>query len=141
MKAGVAPAVGVFTTREQAEAALMELRAAGFADEDIGTSIEPASNTAQGEPTWRNGAAIGGMSGAAAGGLAAGPAGMLAGGLTGLLVGVLIDLGIPEQDARWYSEEAGAGRVIVTVRAGDRLAEARGILETHGARNDVPPAQ
>jgi hypothetical protein len=131
-------AVGVFDTREQAERAVEALRAAGFEDAQLGIGARPDEPGASGPPTWQNGAAVGGMTGAALGGLAAGPPGMAAGGLVGLLLGALIDLGIPEQDARWYSDEAGAGRVIVTVRAGDRLAEARSILHRHGAHELAP---
>lgn len=132
--------IGVFDTREAADRAVAELRAAGFADPHIGIGSRPAGTDERlsGPPTWENGAGIGGLSGAALGGLAAGPPGMVAGGLVGLLLGVLIDLGIPEQDARWYSDEAAAGRVVITVRADGRRAEAEGILRRHGAEGGPP---
>ena len=126
-------AVGVFGSREQAEQALNELRAAGFGEEQLRVNSHPTdADTASGPPTWESGAAIGGVAGAAAGGLAAGPPGMLAGGLVGALVGTFIDLGVPEQDARWYASEAEAGRVIVTVKVNGRYAEAHEILLRHG---------
>jgi hypothetical protein len=132
-------AVGVFDSRRQADETVSALRAAGFSAAQIGIGARSAEPGASGPPTWENGAAVGGMTGAALGGLAAGPPGMAAGALAGLLLGALIDLGIPEQDARWYSDEADAGRVVVTVQAGDRIAEARTILQHHGAR-EIPPA-
>ncbi len=131
-------AVGIFDTREQAEQAVEALRAAGFEGAQLGIGARSEEPGASGPPTWQNGAAVGGMTGAALGGLAAGPPGLAAGALTGLLLGALIDLGIPEQDARWYSDEAGAGGVVVTVQAGDRLAEARSILHRQGARAPGP---
>lgn len=96
-------AVGLFDSREQANAAIADLRAAGFADSQIGNGArrtEAGAAEAQGPPTWESGAALGGMSGAALGGLTAGPVGMLGVGLAGLLLGALIDLEIPETDAR-----------------------------------------
>ncbi|MBN9119719.1 MAG: hypothetical protein J0I06_11275, partial [Planctomycetes bacterium] len=114
-------AVGAFGTREQVEAAVAELRAAGFDGSQIGIATGPtAAREASGPPTWESGGALGGLSGAALGGLAAGPAGMLGGALVGLLLGALIDLEIPEQDARWYAGEAEAGRIVVTVRTEGR---------------------
>jgi hypothetical protein len=135
-------AVAVFDTREQAAAAVDALRAAGFGDEQIGVGARPAdpgNEGVSGQTTWETGAGIGGLAGASLGGMAAGPPGMVGGGLVGLLIGTLIDLGIPEQEARWYSGEADAGRVVVTVRANERVAEARAILQSHGGREVESP--
>jgi hypothetical protein len=136
------PAVGVFDSRDQAAGALEALRAAGFTDAQIGVgtrAVEPAGGEAgeqgpSGPPTWENGAGIGGMIGASLGGLAGGPVGLVGGALAGGLIGALLDLGIPETDARWYSSEAEGGRVVVMVRAPERRAEAQEILTRHGAR-------
>lgn len=57
-----------------------------------------------------------------------------AGATVGTVVGALIGLGIPEEDAKWYVSELEAGRVVVTVRAGDG-AKARRIMSAHGANN------
>jgi hypothetical protein len=137
MKTTLETAVGLFDSREQAESAVEELRAAGFGEARIEAAPGRApedSGGASGPPTWENGAGLGGLTGAALGGLAAGPAGMAAGALTGLLVGTLIDLGIPEQDARWYSDGAEAGAAVVTAPARGRRAEALEIMRRHGAR-------
>jgi hypothetical protein len=129
-------AVAVFDTREQADRAAEELRAAGFADTEIGFGArrEPGSDSVTGPPTWEYGAGVGGLTGASVGGLAAGPPGMVAGGVVGLLLGTLIDLGVNDEDAQKYNAEAEAGRVVVTVRAGGRHGEAREILARHGGR-------
>lgn len=133
MKTNHQVTVGVFDSRAQADRAVQDLRAAGFE-----ARTEPVSGNGPGEvsgtPTWENGAGVGGLTGAALGGLAAGPPGMAAGALTGLLLGTLIDLGIPEQDARWYSDEAESGRTVVTVRTEGRADEVWAILGRHGAR-------
>ncbi|AWM37093.1 hypothetical protein GobsT_49880 [Gemmata obscuriglobus] len=130
-------AVGVFGDRTQADRALAALRVAGFegAELGIGSGAVPAD---RGEPTWESGAALGSMSGAALGGLAAGPAGLLGGALVGLLLGTLVDLGVSEGAARWYADQARAGRVVVTVRAPGRYAEAHAILLRHGG-HEAPP--
>jgi hypothetical protein len=54
-------------------------------------------------------------------------AGAAAAGVTGALIGA----GIPENEAKYYEGELGAGRTIVTVAAAARGDEARAIL--HGA--------
>jgi hypothetical protein len=134
-------AIGVFGSREQADAAVAELRAAGFAGSQIGIGAGPTeAREASGPPTWESGGALGGLSGAALGGLAAGPAGMLGGALVGLLLGALLDLGIPEQDARWYADEAEAGRIVVTVRTEGRYADAHDVLLRHGGQ-EAPVAR
>ena len=132
-----ATAVGVFGDRVQADQAIRELRAAGFADTDIGIGARRADPDT-GPPTWESGAAVGGMSGAALGGLAAGPVGLLGGTLVGMLLGTLIDLGVSEDEARWYTEQAHAGRTVVTVRVHGRYREAHEILLRHGG-HETPP--
>ena len=42
---------------------------------------------------------------------------------------------ISEEEARVYEKEFHAGRAIVTVHAGQRVPEARRILNLHGAKN------
>jgi len=48
------------------------------------------------------------------------------------LAGAMIGWGIPEEDARYYESEIGAGKVLVTVTSSDRCDEARSILRSHG---------
>src|SRR5207302_3125027 len=96
-------AVAVFDTREQARRAVEELRRAGFRDAQIGVGARregSGEEGASGPPTWETGAGIGAMLGASLGGLAAGPPGLASGAVVGLLLGALIDLEIPEEDAR-----------------------------------------
>jgi hypothetical protein len=61
------------------------------------------------------------------------------GAAIGTVVGGLAGLGVPEEDARWYSSELEAGRVVVTVRT-ERGEVAREILRQHGANNLPKPA-
>jgi hypothetical protein len=70
-----------------------------------------------------------GILGPILGGAAAG-AGLGAAG--GGLIGGLVTTGVAEEDARYYDEQFRGGRSLVTVRAGDRAAEARSIIERHG---------
>lgn len=58
-----------------------------------------------------------------------------AGVATGGILGAMVGLGISEREAQVYEREFNAGRAIVTVRAGQRVSEARGILGRHGADN------
>lgn len=154
--------VGVFHNQEKADAAVAELYDAGFAYDQIGIVARSDANTGNWtDPTLRDetaaeeGAAAGAAVGAGVGGLwalgiaagalpAIGPViagGVLAsllasaalGAATGGLIGALIGLGIPEEDATYYEEEFRAGRIIVTVRAGERAREAREVLLSHGA--------
>jgi len=57
------------------------------------------------------------------------------GAVTGGLIGGLIGLGIPEEDAKYYERELHGGRFLVSVEAGDREAEAWGILRRTGGYN------
>ena len=54
------------------------------------------------------------------------------GGTAGGLIGALIGVGIPEDEARRYETEVGAGRTIVTVQDEGRYNEAASILRNHG---------
>jgi len=49
------------------------------------------------------------------------------------IIGALTAWGMSEDDARYYEGEIAAGRVIVTVAAGNRAEKARAILGAHGA--------
>jgi hypothetical protein len=154
-----ATVVGAFADRAQAQAAVRDLEAAGFRDDQIGVagrddSSGPALDQATGSRI-AEGAGIGAVTGAGVGalwalGLAAGvlPAvgPVIAGGLlmsilassggaatVGTVVGALIGLGVPEDEADYYESEFQAGRVLVTVRADGRSLEARDILARNGA--------
>jgi uncharacterized protein (TIGR02271 family) len=152
-----ATVVGVFATRAEAEAAVRDLRAAGFKDEHIGLIGRNAAGKLEdesGETYAEEGAATGAIAGAGAGALvglgvlagvipAIGPA-IVAGTLGTILTnavggaaiaglaGALIGWGIPEEDAAFYESEVKAGRFLVTVDAGSRADEARAIIRRHG---------
>ncbi len=152
--------VGVFEDRALAERALNELHQAGFSNDQVGFAVrdetiqESVPRVAEPETTTAAGAATGAVSGGVIGGLLSaavsllipgfGPAiagGILAATLSGIalgavaggFLGAMIALGIPEEDARHYQQEFEAGRIIVTVRAGDRIIEALDILRRNGA--------
>src|SRR5581483_5560243 len=68
-----------------------------------------------------------------AGALAAAAVGAAIGASVGALASGLMQMGVPEEEARWYEQEARSGRTLVTVRAGDRYGEARDLLRRFGA--------
>ena len=149
--------VGVFHDREQARHAVSQLRRAGFRDDQIGVIARDASDRTEvaGDATG-NHAEEGAIAGVAAGagvgalwglGIAAGLlpgigpviaggtlAAIMASAATGAaaagIAGGLIGAGIPEEEAQGYEREFHAGRTLVTVKAGGREAEARGILDS-----------
>lgn len=92
----------LFADAAPAEAALRELRAAGFRPEDVGVTDATAVTGAG------TGAAAGERSGA----------------LTGM--------GIPEVEAHYFERVFKAGGVLVTVRAGHRATEAQELLTRSG---------
>ena len=152
--------VGMFTNRPDAEAAIRELKAAGFGDERIGVALKDKEEhrdlrdlmEASGRDVAGR-AATGAVSGGLVGGLigllgsllipGVGPivvGGVLASTLTGVgigaatggIIGALVGLGVPEADARHFDEGLRSGRTLVTVDAGVRTAEALMILDRHG---------
>ena len=146
--------VGMFSDRSSAEAAIRDLKSAGFAEEEIGVAL------AEADPGVPDGAAAGALSGGVVGGLIGllgsilvpglGPiviGGVLASTLTGVgigvatggLIGALMGLGIPEADARHFDTGLRAGGALVTVSAGSRTDEALELLERHGV--DLGPTR
>lgn len=148
--------VGLFSQRSAAEAAIRDLRSAGFGEDRIGVAMQERVEQADllenvgGEP------AEGAAKGAVAGGLVGGLLGLLgsvlipgfgtvlAGGVltstlagfgigaaTGGLLGALIGLGVPEEDARHFDQRFRDGGTLVTVDAGVRTREAVAILARH----------
>ncbi len=155
-----AAAVGAFEDRGQMEAAVRQLRAAGFDQGQIDVALHPEEDSAGGTSiaeTRSNmeeglvagaliGAVLGGLGGAAALGLIPGLApflpggvleavagGALAGILVGAIIGGLLGLSIPEEEGRLYQEEFRVGHSIVTVTAPERRQEAADILRENGA--------
>jgi hypothetical protein len=149
--------VGMFSRRSDAEAAIRDLSAAGFTNDQIGVALkdsaEPRELTQSPGSAAAEGAATGALSGGVVGGLigllgsllipGVGPivvGGVLASALTGAgigaatggLIGALVGMGVPEADARHFDMGLRSGSTLVTVDAGARTAEALGILEQHG---------
>ena len=97
------------------------------------------------------GGVVGGLAGAAvallipglgpalAGGILATIGGAAVGAATGGLIGTLIEVGIPEEDARRYHDAVHSGRTIVIVQADDNPMEAFRILkQDHALNADAP---
>ena len=63
-----------------------------------------------------------------------------AGATVGTVVGGLIGLGVPEDEAGYYQDEVTNGRVLVSVEAGSRRADAVDILKRHGGSFHRPAA-
>jgi hypothetical protein len=146
--------VGVFPDRMSAEDAINELRRAGFSEEQIGfamrgeTAPEGATTTEGGGAAAGaiTGGVLGGIAGAVAAGLIPGIGPLIAGGIlavtlggaaagaaAGGLLGALSEMGVPEEEARYYQSEFESGRILVTVRADGRYDEAWNILRAAGA--------
>lgn len=158
--------VGMFETREAAEEAIQHLLASGFHRDQVGvamrdhrTAEEIAEHTGA-EDMSTEGATAGAISGAGVGALIGlalvgstiaipgiGPllvGGPLAAGLTGAgigaagggLIGGLIGAGIPEEEAREYSERIERGHILVSVQCEESMVpRAREILVEEGARS------
>jgi hypothetical protein len=158
--------VGVFETRDAAERAVSDLRAAGYRDDEISVvAKDERGNTVHTDATGHNNAADGAALGVAAGAgvgalaslavsfgvipvigpiLATGPiaAALLTGAATaaaGGVAGALIGSGIPEEDARYYEGEVNAGRYVVMVDRGTRTRDDWEIFSRHGGYNRTNP--
>jgi FAD/FMN-containing dehydrogenase/Fe-S oxidoreductase len=150
---------GVFRDRAEAGNAIEALKDAAFAVDDISILMPDEERARAGEDETNTDfgsagpAVAGGVLGGAAGWLVGlgsfvvpgvGPfigAGALITSLAGAAIGAsigalasgLVQMGVPEEEARWYEQEVRGGRTLVTVRAGPRYAEARDLLRHHGA--------
>jgi hypothetical protein len=149
--------VGLFPRRHDAEAAIRDLKAAGFRDDQVGLALQDKEQ--QGDLLESTGAkeAQGAAAGAVSGGLVGGLIGLLGsllvpgvgpivvggvlastltgvgiGAATGGVIGALMGLGVPENDARHFDQGLRLGSTLVTVDAGPRTAEALAILDRHG---------
>jgi hypothetical protein len=150
----------LFESRAVAETAVDRLIDAGFARDDISVLMSDAtrgrefvvaaeSKAPEGAAT---GGALGGVLGAIAAGLiavgviaapgiglvAAGPiiaalAGAGAGGAAGGLIGALVGAGIPEHEAKFFSERLTEGGILVGVYThDDRVAAAKEVIVASG---------
>jgi hypothetical protein len=151
--------IAVFDDRNEAELAADELREAGFREDQIGFAIRGRDAVAGGMITDAEGtkdargalegAAAGAAFGAGVGALVAlmvpgvGPvlaAGVLttalgygaAGAAVGGIYGAMRGLGVSEDEALRYEQQFKAGKAIVAVHAGPRLADAAAVFRRHG---------
>ena len=152
--------VGVFEIRSQADDAIHDLQQAGFRDDQIGFVVRNGDESTiatpaveQDEVDTGGGAAAGAVSGGIIGGVVGAAAALLvpgigpaiAGGIliavlggavigaaAGGILGALMNLGIPEEEARYYEGEFSSGRTIVMVNAEGRQQEATSILHRNG---------
>ncbi|GAB6181707.1 membrane protein [Desulfotomaculum defluvii] len=150
---------GFFSSKEQAERAISELRRIGY-DKDISLVAKGEEKRQDGSMTSNftggdgvgdgaaSGATIGGLAGLALGAgalaipgfgplVAAGPiAAMLSGAATGGIAGGLADYGIPAEKGREFEQRIREGKMLVTVKADDGTAEkAAQALRTAGGDN------
>jgi hypothetical protein len=149
----------LFDTHSTALAAVRDLEAAGFTQEEVSILGERGDSVVTTETTESNagvGASIGGVVGGgagllaglgvmaipgigplvAAGWLAAALAGAGAGAATGGVIGSLTRSGVDEREAHVYAEGVSRGGTIVTVRSDDvRMNRAADILMAHGPVN------
>jgi hypothetical protein len=150
-KAGRMAVAAVFPDRDAAERAVRALKDAGFAGDQIGVAMR--DRTAQGQLI---GGVLGGILGllvgagalvipgigpvVAGGALAAalGTAGATAvagagvGAAAGGVIGALVNMGIPEERARYFETTFRTGGVIVTVYDTGNAERARQVLEQYG---------
>jgi hypothetical protein len=148
--------VGMFKNRHHAEAAIRDLKRAGFTDEQIGVALQDVGEQQELMDTTSSNAAEGAAKGAVSGGVVGGLIGLLGsllvpgvgpvivggvlastltgagiGAATGGLIGALIGLGVPEEDARHFDQGLRSGGMLVTVDAGAQTGDALAILQRH----------
>ena len=156
-------AAASFESRDEAERAVDRLRQAGFGEERVGWAMrgEDKGDRPEGTEDAAKGAGTGALAGGALG--AAGAAAAMAlipgigpflaggylgtvliaaggGAVAGGLLGGLTGMGMDEDEAKHYDEQFKAGRVVVTVDAGDRYTEAADILRDGGGHTFQPGA-
>jgi len=121
--------------------------ASGQATTDA-TAVEATSEEKSGAAATGavGGGILGGLLGAAAALVVPGIGPALAGGIlvttlggaaigavAGGVIGALTNMGIPEEEAQYYQQELSAGRMLLTVNAGNRYEEAMTLLRSQGA--------
>jgi len=157
--------LGIYSTRNSVENAVLAFKDAGFSNSDISVllpenlgSKELATDKSSKAP---EGAAAGGTTGAIVGGalgwlvgigalaipgvgpfIAAGPimaalAGVGVGGAVGGFTGALVGLGIPEYEAKRYEGRLAKGGILVSVHceSSDEITRAKQIMENTGAED------
>jgi len=156
---------GIYTTTNQAEAAVNQLMSQGFSGDDISVLMEDSNSSRQFAHEKTTKAPEGTTTGATAGGviggtlgllaglgalaipgvgplIAAGPimgtlAGIGAGGAVGGLIGALVGLGIPEYEAKRYEGRIKDGGVLLSVHCStsNEIDRAKEALKHSGAQD------
>ncbi len=156
---------GLFETRAALEAAVNQLKSAGFLNSDISALLPSVGDTKEfahekqtkapeGATTGvAGGAVIGGTLGwlagigtlaipgigpfVAAGPILAGLAGAGVGGAVGGIAGALVGMGIPEYEAKRFETAVKEGGILLSVHAGvgDWVSKAKDILKQCGAHD------
>lgn len=155
-------AVGLFDRQEDLERVLNELKAGGFAPEQVSLVAKDRNTTREVVETTGMGGGEGAGVGAVAGGITGGLLGWLVGigalaipgigpivaagalattlggaaigAAAGGLIGALVDLGIPEEEATFYNESVGRGGMLLTVHANSdaQLYDANEVMRRNG---------
>jgi len=155
-------AVGLFDRQEDLERVLNELKASGFAPEQVSLVAKDRNTTREVVETTGMGGGEGAGVGAVAGGITGGLLGWLVGigalaipgigpiiaagalattlggaaigAAAGGLIGALVDLGIPEEEATFYQEGIGRGGMLLTVHANSdaQLYDANEMMRRNG---------
>jgi uncharacterized protein (TIGR02271 family) len=156
--------VGLFHDRSDAEAAINDLKGAGFTNEQIGVAMRDRGEQKDLAESTGTNAASGAATGAVSGGLVGGLIGLLgsllipgvgpivvggvlastlvgagAGAATGGIIGALVGMGVPEEDAQHFDTHFREGGILVTVNPGERTTLAEDILRQHDA--DLGPSR
>jgi len=156
---------GIYTTTNQAEAAVNQLMSQGFSGDDISVLMEDSNSSRQFAHEKNTKVPEGTTTGATAGGviggtlgllaglgalaipgvgplIAAGPimgtlAGMGAGGAVGGIIGALVGLGIPEYEAKRYEGRIKDGGVLLSVHCNtsNEIDRAKEGLKRSGAQD------
>lgn len=164
-------AVGVFADRAQAELAVQKLRAAGVPDDHIGMLVRDDQGRTEELPALenpdsvQNGAKAGLVAGGVLGGvlgtslsfiipggaaimgsiLATTLGGAAFGAAAGGMIALLVQHGVPEEEARYYDSEFQSGRTIVIVQADEYPQTTFAILKQNqlaaGSANERTPGE
>ena len=156
---------GIYTTSNQAEAAVNQLMSQGFSGDDISVLMEDSNSSRQFAHEKNTKVPEGTTTGATAGGviggtlgllaglgalaipgvgplIAAGPimgtlAGIGAGGTVGGLIGALVGVGIPEYEAKRYEGRIKDGGVLLSVHCStsNEIDRAKEALKRSGAQD------
>jgi len=148
--------IGVYSTHEQARAAIEDLRSQGFSDEELGYVSRVDSQAPSVDEVGASaatgaveGGVLGGLLGAAAalfipgfglaiaGGIALTIGSIALGATAGGALGALTSLGLSQDDARFYKQALERNKTLVTVKTYHDQEVALAILQRNGAEDAI----